>query len=596
MIKDIVQLWRHLSLRRKRQLVGLLGLMLVGAVAELLTLGAVVPFLALMADPQRALEFPLIGDLAKWFGWTSEDLLIPAALLFVAIAIVSAAIRLLLEWANNKFVFGVGHDLGVQVYENVLYQPYSWHMQRNSSESLAVINKVQMLVTGSIMPLMKSLVAATTTVFILAGLLAIDAMAALVAGGGFASLYGVVSVATRRRIRANGGVIASAQGSRIRAMQEGLGAIRDVIIDNVQSVYRRRFQGEDARLRVAQATNAFLGQAPRYVLESSAVVLVVLLAVVMAGKPGGIGAALPVLGALALGGQKLMPLLQILYASWTRFLGNHAVLKDVNQLLQLPGRGALPHTKPLRFQRAIRFEDVNFRYSEQSPEVLQVITFEIEKGSRVGFIGATGSGKSTTLDLLMGLLEPTSGQIWVDDSVLDESTRSAWQAHIAHVPQAIYLSDVSLRENIAFGIEPSKIDAERVRSAARRAQLHDFIESLSQGYDTLVGENGVRLSGGQRQRIGIARALYKNADVLVLDEATSALDDATETAVVECIDQLSRDLTVLVIAHRTTTLRNCDQVIELQAGQVKQVGSYAEVVDRESASLLPSNHRIQNAG
>jgi ABC-type bacteriocin/lantibiotic exporter with double-glycine peptidase domain len=302
---------------------------------------------------------------------------------------------------------------------------------------------------------------------------------------------------------------------------------------------------------------------------------------------GLIQSSLPMLAVLALGAQRLMPLLQSVYNGWTNVIGNQAILVSVVELLQRPmpqrfhvSRG----TDRLEIEHELRTVGLGFRYAPESEFVLDNVDFIVPRGTRVGLIGKTGSGKSTLTDLLMGLLQPTRGSILVDGVPLDEGNILAWQREIAHVPQHIFLMDSSILENVAFGIPRKKIDRERVREACRLAQLDEFIETLADGYDTVIGEWGTRLSGGQRQRVGLARALYKPASVLVLDEATSALDDATEATVVEALEELRDKYTVIMIAHRLTTLRNCDIVYRLANGRIEQQGSFAEVVGRREAS------------
>jgi ABC-type multidrug transport system fused ATPase/permease subunit len=296
-------------------------------------------------------------------------------------------------------------------------------------------------------------------------------------------------------------------------------------------------------------------------------VLIAGLAVMMARGEGGIAAALPVLGALALGAVRMLPLLQLVYNGWTQVAGNLHNMLNVLDVLDQPMPQA-EHLRqksgqPLPFSREIVLEKLGFSYHEGGKPVFEGLDLTIPRGSRVGIVGKTGSGKSTLTDLIMGLLEPTEGTIRVDGEALTPANVTRWQARIAHVPQAIYLSDGTIAENIAFGVAPAEIEIERMRTAARQAAIADFFETLPQGYETIVGERGVRLSGGQRQRIGIARALYRNADVLVFDEATSALDNETETAVMEAVYCLDRNLTVLIIAHRVSTLRRCDRTLHL---------------------------------
>jgi ATP-binding cassette subfamily B protein len=309
-------------------------------------------------------------------------------------------------------------------------------------------------------------------------------------------------------------------------------------------------------------------------------IVVAALAYWLTGQPDGFARALPLLGTMAIGAQRILPVLQQMFREWSFLQGGAASLKDVLTLLDqpLPAGIGTGDDRPLSFRSGILLKDLSFRYAPESPEVLRDITLRIPKGSRMGFIGATGSGKSTLLDILMGLLFPTEGVLEVDGVVVNEQNQRAWQRRIAHVPQAVFLADSSIEENIAFGVPKAKIDHERVRHAAEQAQLGELIESWPHQYDTFVGERGVRLSGGQRQRIGIARALYKQAEVIIFDEATSALDSETESAVMKAIEELSKDLTILIIAHRLTTLKDCDTVVELKSGVIIAQGPYDAMV------------------
>lgn len=301
----------------------------------------------------------------------------------------------------------------------------------------------------------------------------------------------------------------------------------------------------------------------------------------------GIATAIPTLGALALGAQKLLPLMQQIYSGWAVVAGSHHVLGDVVTLLRQPVAADINiRIAPLAFNREINVNNVSFQYKPQLPMVVNQINLTITKGTRIGFIGSTGSGKSTLIDILMGLLTPSCGEIFVDGKQLMGMDQLAWQRNIAHVPQAIFLADASFAENIAFGVPINQIDQSRVRLAAQQAQISKFIESGSGGYEAMVGERGVRLSGGQRQRIGIARALYKNATVLVLDEATSALDSDTENSVMHAIRKLSPDLTILIIAHRLSTLSDCDKIYRLNQGRIESVSNYQDLQSSAAKNSL----------
>jgi len=338
-------------------------------------------------------------------------------------------------------------------------------------------------------------------------------------------------------------------------------------------------------MQLALASNQVVGASPRFGVEALGMVLIAGLAYMLAaasGAVGGVTDAVPVLGALALGAQRLLPVLQQIYTAYITIKGNQVSTQDALDLLgqPMPAHAYARPAKPMAFQTAITLKDLGFRYTPQGPWVLRNLNLQIAKGSRVGFVGVTGIGKSTLLDIVMGLLTPSEGMLLIDNTVVNPQNPRAWQAHISHVPQAIYLSDTSIAENIAFGAPAELIDLQRVKQAAQQAQIAQTIEGWRNGYETLVGERGVRLSGGQRQRIGIARALYKRANVIIFDEATSALDNDTEAAVMQAVETLGRDITILIIAHRLTTLKNCDQIVELANCGIKAVGGYEQMMRR----------------
>ncbi|MEQ1795552.1 MAG: ABC transporter ATP-binding protein, partial [Nitrospira sp.] len=430
-------------------------------------------------------------------------------------------------------------------------------------------------VFGVLLPLLTLVSSVLLLVAVMFALLVIDPIAALVSAISFGSSYGLITWMTRRRLHRNSRLVASEQTQVIKALQEGLGGIRDVLLDGTQPIYCDIYSRADYSLRRAQGNNSFIAGSPRFAMEALGISLIVALAYGLSRQVGGITAALPVLGALALGAQRLLPALQMGYGAWASIAGNQAALVDTLELLDqpLPAEALLPAPAPLPFQDTIRFNAVRFRYASAGPWVLDGINLSIPKGGRVGFVGSTGSGKSTTLDLLMGLLMPTEGEILIDDRPIIGNRLRAWQRTIAHVPQSIFLADATLAENIAFGVPRAAIDLQRVQQAARHAQIAGFIESRPEGYEAFVGERGIRLSGGQRQRIGIARALYKQASVLVFDEATSALDNATEQSVMDAIEGLSRDLTILIVAHRLSTVECCDRLYRLEQGRVVSEGS-----------------------
>ena len=579
----MLRFWRHLRRRRRRQFVALSTFMVLTAFLEVGTLGALVPFLGVITAPESVWENSFVQSIAGRFGIESAaELVLPLTVVFIVMALLAGASRLLQLWAGNRLAYGTGTDLSTGVYQRTLYQPYSTHIARNTSEVISSINKVNVVVGKVLVPVPR-LVGSTLILFgISVALIVIDPVVAVVAGLGFGGSYFVITRYSRRRLRRNSVRIARNLTQVVKAQQEGLGGIRDVLLDGTQQVFSDLYGSADGPMRRADAENAFIAVAPKYLMEAVGMVLIAGLAYFLSLGDQGVSTAIPVLGAVALGAQRLLPALQEVFSAWAQLLGSQAALEDVIELLDqpLPDDASEPAPDPLGFTREIRMTGLAFRYSDEGPWVLENLEFVIPHGARVGFVGSTGSGKSTLLDLVMGLLDPTKGRILVDDQPISGSRLRSWQRAIAHVPQHIFLADTSWAENIAFGVEEDRIDHDRVREAARRAQIADFVESGSEGYDAVIGERGVKLSGGQRQRIGIARALYKQASVLILDEATSALDNVTEQSVMDSIGALDRNLTILIVAHRLTTVQRCDTIVELEGSKIVAVGTYDELLER----------------
>jgi ATP-binding cassette, subfamily B, bacterial PglK len=568
---SLKRLWSHLPRARRKQFSLLIALMMIASVAELVSIGAILPFLGVLTSPERLFNLEIAQPAIRLFGITEpKNLLAPITISFAIAAIGAAGIRLLMLWANTRFSFAAGADLGFEIYRRTLYQPYQVHISRNSSEIInGITAKSQALIAGALTPLMNMLSGGIMLAAVLSALIFYQPMVALAIFGSLGIIYWAIYRTTRKRLSENSIRIASAGNHRIKALQEGLGGIRDLLLDNTQETYCDIYRESDQRMRKSQAGNLFISASPRLIMEAIGMCLISGLAFFLASRPNGLTDALPILGGLALGAQRLLPIMQQVYTGWTNVKGNHKSLNDALDLLDQPLHEiqAAAEVEKIPFSKSIQFEGTWFKYQPESPWTISNLDLEIPKGSRVGIVGKTGSGKSTLTDILMGLLSPTQGQMLVDGVRIDENSRRGWQKHIAHVPQNIFLADASIEENIAFGTPKSKINHARVIKAAEQAQIASTIEALDAKYQTKVGERGVRLSGGQRQRLGIARALYKNADVLIFDEATSALDSETEQSVVQAIDRLDRNLTIFIVAHRISTLDSCDLLISIEAGK-----------------------------
>lgn len=586
--KLLNRLWHHISPRRRVQFFLLLVLMLLASFAEILSIGAVLPFLGVLTAPERIFDMPIVQPVIVALKLTEpKQLLLPLTLAFGFAALFVGCMRLLLLWASTRLSFAVGADLSINIYRRTLYQPYAVHCERNSSEVINGITSKTSNAIAIISAILSFISSTVVLIGILIALLAVDPVIALAAFGGFGLIYAFIVLLTRSRLLINSQIHARESTQVIKSLQEGLGGIRDVLIDGSQATYCQIYSNADLPLRRAQGNSIFIAASPRYAMEALGILLIAALAYSLAQEVDGIAKAIPVLGALAIGAQRFLPVLQQAYSAWSGIQGGQVSLEDTIGLLDqpLPDYANQSATQPLPFRQTISLKQLGFRYSLKTPYILKKLNLTITKGSRVGFIGATGSGKSTLLDIIMGLLQPTDGSLDIDNLKITAANRRAWQAHIAHVPQAIFLADSTIEENIAFGVPKDQIDIERVRQAAQQAQIAESIEGWPKKYQTFVGERGIRLSGGQRQRIGIARALYKQADVIIFDEATSALDSETEEAVMQAIESLSKELTLLIITHRLTTLKNCTQIIELGEGGIRRTGSYQDIVNKSVTAI-----------
>jgi ABC-type multidrug transport system fused ATPase/permease subunit len=582
--KRFSPLWQALTPRRRKQLLGLQLLGLLAAVGEVANLGALLPFLRLLASPAEGLK--ALGPLAEPLqNLPQQRLLLSLGLGFMAVVVVSTALRVFAIRSQLRLSALVTADLGERVFAVVLQRPYAWHLRTNSSAVLSYltqdVNAVFACVQGLLQLGMNALI-----VLLLAGsLITLAPVVMLVVGALLTAFYWVVFRFTRAQLRSDGAVGLREYQRAMQVAQEGLGGIRDILLDRSQATFVQAYRQSNQRRNLAQAAISIKAQVPRYLIEGFAVVLIVGVALTLALQGQSIERQLPLLGTLALGAYRLLQPLQQCFGAVSSLQANQVALQRLAPFLvsqATPVRAIDPEALPVATrsdQPLLELRGVSFRYSAEGPWVLRDLDLAIQPGERLAFVGTTGSGKSSTSDMILGLLEPSEGQllVWGQDLHANPGLVSAWQARVAHVPQQIYLSDASFAANIAFGVAEERIDLHRVRQAAEQARIAELIESSDDGYSTLVGERGVRLSGGQRQRIGIARALYKQAQLLVLDEATSALDNRTEAEVMAAIESLDRQITVILVAHRLSTVERCDRVVLLEQGQIAGCGSYEQL-------------------
>jgi ABC-type multidrug transport system fused ATPase/permease subunit len=579
MLNDIALLWRHASPRRRWQFWLVVALMLVGAMAELVTIGAVIPLLVIASDPHRLASLPVVGGAAEhWLQASGIRPIYAAAALLGVSALVATLLRIALNGVSQRFVFAFHRDMVAALYARMLRQPYEWYTRQHSSIMLSAIEKADTMAVAVMAPLLNSFTSLCMALVLGGFMLAIDWAAALIALAVVGSIYGSIMVVSRAKVRSASIREAVLRSSRLRVLQDSLGGIREIILDETEGLFEARMLSLQNELRHISVYANLLSLTPRIVVEGTIIALVAVLALFFDTQPGGIVHALPALGALGLAAQRILPMVQFVYYGAVSYSLKRETVAELAGLLDLPLPAASTGSAaPLPLRHGIQLAHLGFAYDD-GHQALANINLTIGKGERIGLIGKSGSGKSTLADVIMGLLAPQDGQLLVDGKPLAPHDMAAWRRQIAHVPQAIFLSDESIAANIAFGHAGHSIDRERAAAAARQAGLGEMLARLPEGLDTMVGERGVRLSGGQRQRIGIARALYKQASVLVLDEATSALDNATEEEVMQAVADLGNDLTVVIIAHRLSTVAGCDRIYRLEHGALVASGSYAQVV------------------
>lgn len=577
LLAELRELYGFLTPKRRRHLFGLLALMLAGAVAELATIGSLLPFLSLLAGVEQPAGLPSVSPFLKAAGATTpvEQVWLAAAL-FTSIALVAGAVRVALSWSTQLFTAHLGIEFSFDVQRRILGQPYSYHLTHNSSQALAAMDQVESLIVHVVLQLIYAFTAILISLAIVGALVYVQPLAALMAAAAFSLIYLAVSFATQGPLSRNSRMIAKTYEERVAIVQESIGAIRDVIIDGAQQVYLNSYAKVARRYSNATAMTSFIAAAPRFLVEATGMAVIAIIAVLIANREGSLANALPLLGAMALGAQRLLPLLQQVYHGWASVYGHRSSIAEVLELLKLPydtEPGCTGSGEPLPLRNRISMEHVSFSYPRSRSIVLEDVSLAIPCGSVVGVVGRTGSGKSTLADLIMGLIDPSEGRIAVDGTELDHGNRRRWRRSIAHVPQSIFLADTTIARNIAFGIEDGQIDKDRILAAGAAAQLDEFVATLPDGYETTVGERGIRLSGGQRQRLGIARAIYKQSPVLVLDEATSALDETTEAAVMDSLAALGEQgRTIIIVAHRVSTLSRCGLLVRIEGGRIKVSG------------------------
>jgi ABC-type multidrug transport system fused ATPase/permease subunit len=572
-LKKIFKLWMHLSKNRKKEFYRLIFLIITVSIFEVISIGSFIPMLSILISPELLNFGELTNYFISYLGLESGALKIIMICIFCLLAVLAAAMRILLVGMISRFSLSICSDVCADIYIRSISQPYIVQISRNSSDIIhAILSQTNALIYEITMPVLNIISSFVMGLIILSFVIFYSPIFAFSIFITFSLIYFAIGYFVKRQLSINSKIVNQQLNRLIRIVQESLGSIRDILLDNSQKTYLKNFENINSTLRKTQAKISFIGSSPRYAVEAFGMVVIamsILIFQVNGGRESMI--ILPMLGGFALAFQRLLPIFQQAFVSWVAIKGGENSLDSILELISQPLILNSQESKKLNFNQNITLKSISFKYQSETSLILKNVDLVIPKGARIGIIGSTGIGKSTLLDILMGLLRPAEGELLIDGVSIDEKNINLWQQNISHVPQSIFLTDGTISENIAFGVPKEYIDQKLVIDCAKKAQINVLVDGWVSKYDTNIGERGVKLSGGQRQRIGIARALYKRSEVIILDEATSSLDTNTEKKVMKAIDDLDQFLTIIMVAHRTSTLINCDRIYKIIDGIIIEV-------------------------
>ncbi|TPE45065.1 ABC transporter ATP-binding protein [Amaricoccus solimangrovi] len=588
MIKTYRQMLEVMTPRERRGFYWQVLLLFVVGIFETAGVASVLPFMAVLSEPGSIHEGRILPRLYDGLGFTEpQSFMIFLGLATFCVVMLGIFAQIFALYTIQRFTNARAYSLSSRLLRGYLRQPYAWFLNRHTSDlGKAVLSEVDAVVNQTFMPAMKMISNFFIAGLITALLVAIQPFVALGAAALLLVCYLGIFVTARRWLTHFGKERYVANRERFRIAQEATGGIKDVKLMALEDSYIKRFQGPARRMARANTFKGVVGDAPRLMLQGIAFggMLLVILVLLITGS-GSLGSILPMLAVYAFAGLRLLPAMQQVYNQITLLRFNQPVLDGLYEDLKEietneQGLARVPEGEPVHLRERLELRGIEYAYPNTERAALRGLDLAIRANTTVGIVGGTGAGKTTAVDLILGLLDVQKGEMLVDGVPVTKGNLRSWQKAIGYVPQQIFLTDASVAANIAFGQPREKIDMAAVERAARIAELHDFVtRDLPQGYDTLVGERGVRLSGGQRQRIGIARALYADPDVLIMDEATSALDNLTERAVMDAVHNLGRRKTIILIAHRLSTVRACDTIFMLEHGRKIAEGPYDELID-----------------
>ena len=573
-LSSLKKLADHIHPKRKKQFLILLIITIFAGIIEIVSIYSIIPFISIVTN-----ENYLFNDtyLSKFININNKnEAVLIFGIVFSLFYIFNSILRIFIIYITERLSKITTAELSINIYKSILYDSYEKHILRNPNSIISAVTQKVYEISTVLSGIINIISGTFFLLCIISVLIAINPQVMIISMIFFTTLYFIITLSTKKKIYESSEAINSSQNNIVKNLQNGLGAIRDIILDKTQNFYMKLFKKESFLLAKKSALVEFIQNSPRHIFEALGLSLFVILLIYWNETKTNEEFLLifPTLAALAIGAQRILPLLNVLYANATYIKSNYYQINEVQNILSqysaFEKKNMEMIQKNINFENLISFKNVSYSYDGKK-NILEDINFEIKKGLKVGIIGKTGEGKSTFLDLLMGLLEPQKGSIYIDDNELSKITHNSWQSKISHVPQKIFLSNNSFMENIAFGKEKEKIDIEEVKLAAKKSQIHEFIMQSEGEYNKSVGEQGIKLSGGQIQRIGLARALYKKVELIIFDEATNSLDEHTEQLVMKELNNIDKNITLIIVTHRLNTLKDCDLIFEIKDQKVIQI-------------------------
>ena len=564
----------------------LLVMMTIMALLDMIGVASILPFMAVLTNPgliETNLILNIMYQASSIFGAeNNQQFLFVLGVLVFVLLIISLTFKAFTAYVQIRFVRMCEYSIGKRLLEGYLHQPYSWFLHRHSAElGKNILSEVDIVIENVLSALMELIAKGMVAIALIILLIIANPKLALIVGFSFTTAYGLIFYFIRNYLNRTGEERLKNNQLRFTAVSEAFGAVKEIKVGGLEETYIKNFSNSAKILARTVASSQVIAILPRFILEAVAFGGVLLMVLYIMAQTGSFNNAIPIISLYVFAGYRLMPALQQIYVSFTKFTFVGPSLNKLHDDIQ----NLKPFDKKqdqgvLSLNESITLKNIHYNYPGSARTALKDISLSIPAKSTVGLVGATGSGKTTMVDIVLGLLEPQKGTLEVDGKVVTKQNSRSWQRSIGYVPQHIYLSDDTVAANIAFGVEPKNINQEYVKKASKIANLHEFVSNeLPKQYQTTIGERGVRLSGGQRQRIGIARALYHNPQAIILDEATSALDNQTEKAVMDAVNNLGKDITIILIAHRLGTVKKCDNIYLLEKGQLIDQGTFQELIN-----------------